>query len=124
MDYQVRAARITDVEFQLMGLVPSLDGATPSQLTTSRLGRVVGLVCDKVLDLYRNPQRYTQRAQAMGDINESTSFGRNFTPTIAFTDDELEPVRLRTQRPRFGSAKITPWKISTKSARVFPPDID
>lgn len=112
--------RITDVENELMGLVPSLDGATPDQLTASRRGRVVSLICDKVLDLYRNPSRAKNLAQAMGDINATTTMSNGFGAMIDFTDEELNRVRLRTPRPRFGSARTRPWKINTRSANPEP----
>jgi hypothetical protein len=112
--------RIKDVENELMGLVPSLDGANPDQLEPSRLGRVVALVSDKVLDLYRNPQRAKQLTQAMGDMNIGSTLSNGFDAMIDFTDEELNRVRIRTQRARFGTAILTPWKVSTKEARPWP----
>jgi hypothetical protein len=112
--------RINDVESELMGLVPSLDGTVLADLTSSRAGRVVSLVCDKVLDLYRNPMRARNLAQAMGGITSTTVASNGFGAMIDFTEEELNRVRLRTPRPRYGSAKMTPWKISTREAYPWP----
>lgn len=111
--------RIGDVEDQLIGLVPSLYGATADQLDPIRLGRVKALVCDKVLDLYRNPYRSKQLAQAMGDINTSRSASNSFDAMIDFTEEELNRIRLRTPRARFGTATMPPWKINTREARPW-----
>lgn len=111
--------RIIDVEDQLVGLVPSLDGVTPDDLDPRRLGRVVALICDKVLDLAANPRRFKQLGQAMADINTTSSMSNSFNATIDFTDEELNRVRLRTQRSRFGTAKVPPFKINTAEARPW-----
>lgn len=111
--------RIGDVEDQLIGLVPSLDGATPDELDPRRLGRVVGLICDKVLDLYRNPGRAKSFGQAMGDLNMTKTSSNGFNAMIDFTDEELNRVRLRTPRARFGTATVPPFKINTQEARPW-----
>lgn len=112
--------RIGDVEDQLMGLVPSLNGMVLAALDPVRGGRVVALVCDKVLDLYRNPRRAKNLAQAMGDINATTSASNSFNAMIDFTDEELNRIRLRTPRARFGTARTVPWKINTREALSEP----
>lgn len=117
--------RITDVENELMGLVPSLDGTTLQQvqdgaIEASRLGRIVSLVCDKVLDLYANPRRLKQLGQAMADINTTSTMSNSFDAAIDFTEEELNRIRVRTQRARFGTAKVPPFKINTAEARPWP----
>lgn len=112
--------RIDDVENELVGLVPSLDGVAANQLDPARAGRVKSLVCDKVLDLYRNPGRFKQLAQGMDNINSTSSMSNSFNAMIDFTDEELNRVRVRTQRSRFGTAKVTPFKINTVEARPWP----
>lgn len=112
--------RITDVENELIGLVPSLDGVTADQLDPIRAGRVKALVCDKVLDLCANPRRFKQLGQAMADINTTSTMSNSFDAMIDFTDEELNRVRVRTQRARFGTAKVTPFKINTAEARPWP----
>lgn len=111
--------RITDVENELVGLVPSLYGMTASQLDPVRAGRVKTLVCDKVLDLYANPRRFKQLGQAMADINTTSSMSNSFDAMIDFTDEELNRIRVRTQRARFGTAIVPPFKINTAEARPW-----
>jgi hypothetical protein len=118
--------RIDDVENELIGLVPSLQGATAASLAAvdqARAGRVKALVCDKVLDLYRNPGRLKQIGQAMADINTTSTMSNSFDAMIDFTDEELNRVRVRTQRARFGTAKVPPSfgrETNTIEARPWP----
>ncbi len=120
--------RILDVEYELMGKVPSLrkpiediDAESAAAGDPDRRKRVTTLVADKVLDLYRHPDRSeNQRAVTTPDITTSRSWGQN-DPTrgrVAFTDDELDSVRLRKQRrSRFGTIGVAPF-APTRPPRV------
>jgi hypothetical protein len=109
--------RITDAENALMGLVPSLrktvdeiqaDSVARGDL--SRLDRVKSLVCDKVLQLYRNPDGSTTRLRTVDDVTESRSWFRNeLGGMITFTDEELTGVRVYKRRARIGVIGVTPW---------------
>lgn len=112
--------RIADVESELMYQVPSLrktidDIATESAQAgdDDRLNRVKRLVADKVLDLYRNPQGpVNQVTRTMPDISTSRSLDRDPTRgRVQFSQAELDSVRLRRQRPRFGTIRVAPGMI-------------
>lgn len=98
--------RVADVEAVLVGLVPSL-GESDDVIGVARLARVKTLVCNKVLDLYRNPEQATQRTQTTGPFSEGVSFNRS---TGWFTTEELRSVRLRNRRANLGSTKLAPWR--------------
>ncbi|MDP7729498.1 hypothetical protein [Mycobacterium sp. TY813] len=105
--------RIDDVEADLILMVPSLDVETVDQISPTRLRKVVSLVADKVLELYRNPERARTRTQAAGPYNESTTYdsGGNgkSQPKGYFTDDEVANLRLPRQRRRnLGVAYVKP----------------
>jgi hypothetical protein len=100
--------RITDVEAVLTGLVPSLE-ESDLVIGEARLARVKTLVCNKVLDLYRNPEQATQRTQTAGAFSEGVSFNRS-TGSGWFTKEELRSVRLRNRRANLGSTKLAPWR--------------
>lgn len=112
--------RILDVEYELMGRVPSLrkavdeiDAESAAAGDPDRRKRVTTLVADKVLDLYRHPDRSeNQRAVTTPDITTSRSWSQS-DPTrgrVAFTDDELDSVRLRVKRrKRFGNVAVAPF---------------
>jgi hypothetical protein len=104
--------RIDDVENVLLGIVPSLE-ADDSEIGPSRLARVKTLICDKVLDLYRNPARLNQQSSTSGPYSESTTFlsglARQAVGGISFSDEELRGVRLRTHRSNLGSAHLVAW---------------
>lgn len=102
--------RIIDVEDALIGLVPSLD-VDPATLPERRRRAVQALVCDKVLELYRNPSRSSSRSQSMDGFTESTVFSRESEKkaTIAFTAEELNRVRASTRRRNLGMARVAPW---------------
>lgn len=111
--------RIIDVENVLMGLVPSLrkpiaDVQSDSQAAgdPGRVLRVVALVCDKVLDLYRNPDpRLSQMAQTMEQDSISRSYLRsNGGTAISFTAAELDAVSLRRKRKRIGTVFVSPGR--------------
>lgn len=118
--------RIGDVESELMGWVPSLrktiDDITADNTAagdTDRLNRVKRLVCDKVLDLYRNPRGTTQQTTTTPDVTLADSFGSDKTRggdntrgRIAFTQDELDTVRLRKQRNKFGTFQVQPGRLT------------
>lgn len=100
--------RILDVEAVLTGLVPSLE-ESDEVIGAARLARVKTLVCNKVLDLYRNPEQATQRTQTAGVFSEGVSFNRS-TGTGWFTTEELRGVRLRNKRANLGTTKLGPWR--------------
>lgn len=108
--------RIEDVEGELMGLVPSLTADVES-IEPERLKRVIRLVCDKVLELYRNPDgaATVQATSTMGPLTETESRYRskNTVPGIAFTDAELRSVRLpKVRKARaIGSVPVAPWGV-------------
>lgn len=113
--------RILDVEAILIGLVPSLS-APDSVIGIARLARVKTLVCDKVLDLYRNPGRANQRTETVGPFSDAVSYpGDNRSTSIAFTQDELRAVRLRTKRSNLGMAKVAAWDAVASAAAKTPP---
>ncbi|MCB1287418.1 MAG: hypothetical protein KDB47_06925 [Mycobacterium sp.] len=113
--------RIVDVENALMGQVASLrkpveviNAESAAVGDPDRLRRVTTLVCDKVLDMYRNPERVASRTQTMGEFTDTRSFGRaaGLSTTITFTDDELDTVRLRKSRRKVGIIPVAPWRIA------------
>lgn len=117
--------RIGDVENVLMGLVPSLrkplddirhDSAAAGD--PGRLERVVTLVCDKVLDLYRNPDGASTKSESMEAISVSRTYSRESTRgAISFTPAELDSVKLRKRRSRIGTIGIEPWVVDSTSRR-------
>lgn len=103
--------RIEDVEAVLLGAVPSLAGLW-EDIDDGRKARVKTLICEKVLDLYRNPARVNQQSTASGPYSESTTFLSGLAGQkggISFTEDELKLVRLRTRRSNLGVARVKPW---------------
>lgn len=104
--------RIEDVEFDLIGLVPSL-GATPAdEIDPARLRRVKTLVVDKVLELYRNPDRKTSKSSSMDGFSEVSGYSQNRSgdrPVIHFSEAELDKVRPpRARRRKFGTIPVGP----------------
>lgn len=124
--------RIGDVEADLILMVPSL-GVPVDQIGATRLQRVKALVADKVLDLYRNPERSRTRTLAAGPFTEAiTSDNGPRSPRGYFTDDEVRNVRLRTKRSNLGIARVAPFNpraalydrcISTTATTAAPPVI-
>jgi len=114
------ALRIGDVESELMGQVPSLrkpidqvnaDSAAVGD--PDRINRVKALVCEKVLDLYRNPGGTTSQSTTTPDITISKSYGYfqdNTRGKIAFSAAELDSVKLRRRRSNFGTMTVAPWR--------------
>lgn len=110
--------RLTDAENALMGLVPSLRKSVGEIAAESagvgdpdRLGRVKTLVCDKVLQLYRNPDGSIQRSKTVADVTESRAWFQHAPGgTITFTEGELASVRLRKTRSRVGTIGVKPWR--------------
>lgn len=102
--------RITDVEADLVLMVPSLDEPV-DQISSARLARAKALVADKVLELYRNPERARTRTQGAGPYNESvTSYDSGKTPAKGyFTDEEVATLRLRSKRTNLGVARVKPF---------------
>jgi hypothetical protein len=104
--------RITDVEAVLTGLVPSLE-ESDNVIGVSRLARVKALVCEKVLDLYRNPARVNQQSNTAGQYSESITFLSGLAGSkagISFSAEELRGVRLRNRRANLGTTKLAPWR--------------
>ncbi|WP_454232153.1 hypothetical protein [Mycolicibacterium fortuitum] len=114
------AVRIRDAESELMGQIPSLrkslEEITAESIAAGdpdRLNRVKLLVCEKVLDLYRHPERASQRSTTTPDITTSRSWYAS-DPTrgrVQFTDAELDSVRLKKRRKsKFGTVGVAPWQ--------------
>ncbi|MDP7703184.1 MULTISPECIES: hypothetical protein [unclassified Mycobacterium] len=114
--------RIIDVEDELMFQVPSLrkdaaaiDAESEAAGDPDRRQRVVRLVADKVLDLYRHPDGANQLTRTMPDITVSRTFGADPTRgRVQFTSDELDRVRLHTRRTKFGTITIQPPPYSIR----------
>lgn len=103
--------RIDDVEADLVLMVPSLDVEDVSQIAPARLQKVKALVADKILELYRNPERARTRTQAAGPYNESTTYDSGNGKAVTkgyFTDDEVANLRLRKKRSNLGVAHVKP----------------
>lgn len=99
--------RIADVEADLILMVPSLDEPV-DQIASTRLQRVKALVADKVLELFRNPERVTQHTTTFGPLSEALSYART-SPKGYFTEDEVRNIRLRTKRSNLGTAHVKPF---------------
>lgn len=99
-------AKIDSVESRLIGLVPSLATLTPAS-DPARFSRVKHLVVEKVLELYRNPSGAQQ--QTAGPYSTAYSAGVA-SGRIAFTEDELSTIRLRTRRTNLGTTTVKPWR--------------
>lgn len=98
--------RIDDVEADLILMVPSLTEDV-DQIAPARLARAKALVADKVLELYRNPQRARTFTQGAGPYNESvTTYDSGKAVKGYFTDAEVTSLRLRTKRSNLGVAYI------------------
>src|SRR5690349_9005777 len=91
-------------------MVPSLDEPV-DQISPARLARAKALVADKVLDLFRNPQRARTRSEGAGPYSESvTTFDSGKTPAKGyFTEDEVATLRLRSRRTNLGVARVKPF---------------
>ena len=101
--------RINDVEITLLGLVPSL--ANPD-VPADRLERAKILVCDKVLELYRNPDGSTYRTQTFGSMTDARSFSKEVASgRLMFTAEELRGVRPPSRRRTIGSIPVSPWGV-------------
>lgn len=103
------ATRIDDVEADLILMVPSLDVTDVGQIAPARLQKVKALVADKVLELYRNPERARTRTETAGPYSDSTTFDSGSAATKGyFTDAEVANVRLHTKRSNLGVAHLKP----------------
>lgn len=121
--------RISDVESELMGKIPSLrksiEEITAESIAAGdedRPNRVKSLVCEKVLDLYRNPGGpTTQHSTTTPDITISRAWasGDLTRGRVQFTCDELDSVRLRKRKKKFGTVAVAPWQ-PTRSPRCCP----
>lgn len=111
--------RIVDVENELMGEVPSLRKSLVEITADSvavgdpgRPARVKTLVIEKVLDLYRNPDRKTSTTSGMDGFTETTGYSQHRNPdrpVIAFSEAELDRVRLpKRRRPKLGTYGVAP----------------
>ncbi len=110
--------RILDVEYELMGKVPSLrkpideiEADNEAVGDPDRLKRVRTLVADKVLDLYRNPGGpLTQKSTTTPDITTSRAWSPDKTRgKVQFAPDELDSVRLRKRQARFRTVAVAPF---------------
>jgi hypothetical protein len=121
--------RIGDVESELMYQVPSLrksiDDINADSVAAGdpdRLNRVKSVVCEKVLDLYRNPGGpTTQQSTTTPDITISRAWAAG-DPTrgrVQFTAGELDSVRLHTRRQRFGTIRVEPGVIACEGPRYW-----
>lgn len=113
--------RIGDAESELMYQVPSLRKPIEQIAAESdaagdedRLNRVKGVVANKVLDLYRNPDGASQRSTTTPDITTSRGwYGSDATRgKVEFTNSELASCRLIKPRRRFGSIMVAPGHIT------------
>lgn len=102
--------RIDDVEADLILMVPSLSEDV-DQIDPTRLARATALVADKVLELYRNPERARTRTEGAGPYNETmTTYDSGRTPAKGyFTDAEVATLRLRSRRANLGVAHVKPF---------------
>ena len=101
--------RLNDVEATLLGLVPSL--ALPD-VSVDRLERAKILVCEKVLELYRNPDGSTYRTQTYGSMTDARSFSKDVASgRLTFTAEELRRVRVPRRRSNIGTIPVSPWGI-------------
>jgi hypothetical protein len=112
--------RIVDVENELLGEVPSLrtiDLDSTDEAVKIRIGRVRSLIIEKLLDLYRNPDGASTKSQAMDGFSESRSYQQGSSEgrgRIAFTEDELNRVRLpKRRRPKIGTYGVSPAGTSS-----------
>jgi hypothetical protein len=79
------------------------------QIAPTRLQKVRSLVADKVLELYRNPERARTRTETAGPYSDSTTFDSGRTGTRGyFTDDEVANVRTHKKRSNLGVAHVAP----------------
>lgn len=107
--------RISDVEADLILMVPSL-GIPADQIEPNRVAKAKSLVANKVLDLFRNPERYQQHNEGPYGGN----YGSVKLVSEFFTAAELQSVRLRTKRSNLGVARVAPWNVRNT---CLPPDI-
>ena len=100
--------RIEDVESILIGLVSSL-AAPVDQIDPVRLRRVKALVVDKVLELYRNPKGRSSTTSGMDGFSATDQYRSSTTSqAIWFSKQELDSVRARKRKRRFGSVPVAP----------------
>lgn len=107
--------RLEDVENALMGVVPELrrtvediQERAEARGDAGYLNRVKALVCDKVLQLFRNPTGAYQRSVTVDDVAESWSLSRQASSaTISFSSDELASVWFSDYNT--GSVKLVAW---------------
>jgi hypothetical protein len=113
--------RILDAERELMFQVPSLrktvdeiNAESAAAGDPDRVERVRTLVADKVLDIYRNPDRgLNQLTRTMPDITASRTWAPDPTRgRVQFTPDELDSVRLHTKRRKFGTIMVVPGHMT------------
>lgn len=113
--------RIGDVESELMYQVPSLRKALDAIAAESeaagdpdRLNRVKSVVCEKVLDLFRNPTGASQRSTTTPDITTSSAWYASDSTRgkVQFAPAELDRVRLHTRRQKFGTIMVAPGFIT------------
>lgn len=112
--------RIGDVENALMGVVPELrrtveeiQERAEQRGDAGYLERVKTLVCDKVLQLYRNPSGFTQRSVTVDDVVDSWSSSRPAgSAAITFSADELASVAFEEATSR--SVRLVTWTTADR----------
>lgn len=111
--------RILDVENELINRVPSvaLLNPTNTDLTTvegRRLRSVKTLIVDKVLELFdlAKAKGGTSLTSEMDGFRTTIGFGQNRDNArgtgVRFTEEELNRVRIRKPRSRFGTIAVGP----------------
>lgn len=113
--------KIGVVERELMYQVPSLrkpvdqiDADSAAAGDPDRRERVKDVVCEKVLDLYRNPGgAKTQHSTTTPDVTVSNAWRPDASQgRVEFTAAQLDKVRLHTRRQRFGTIMVVPGHIT------------
>jgi hypothetical protein len=113
--------RIGMVERELMYQVPSLrksvDEINAESIAAGdpdRVERVKDIVCEKVLDLYRNPGgARTQHSTTTPDITVSNAWRPDSSQgLVQFTSSQLDSVRLHTRRQKFGTIMVLPGNLT------------
>jgi hypothetical protein len=117
--------RIIDVESELMNQVPSianLDVLTdpdPAFYPTTAEGRRVravrGLVIDKVLEIFRNPNKYQSHTSTFDGQSSSYTLSGSKDESnagVEFTAAELNRVRVKKKRrSSIGNYGVTPFGV-------------
>lgn len=118
--------RILDVESELMNMVPSVaalsvdadpdPGVYPATAEGRRVRSVRTLVIDKVLEMFRNPDKFQSKISTMDGLSESRTYQASkdgpSSAGVEFTEAELNRVRIRKKRrPAIGNYGVRPFGI-------------